>query len=141
MERYVVGFAFNKDAGEILLVKKLRPRWMRGLLNGIGGHIEKGEPPLDAMKRECKEETGITQITWIYKGIMNGTNNDMKSFECHIFYAHSQNIYRYRQIEDEQLGIYQVSNLQREQMISNTRFLIPLGAYPQNGLTFIHLVY
>ncbi len=109
MERYVVGFAFNENADSVLLVKKRRPRWMEGLLNGIGGRIEKGEKPLDAMNRECKEETGLSQLVWMYKGLLSGTNDDGNLFECHLFYAYNEDIFRFRQIEDESLKIYNVS--------------------------------
>lgn len=42
----------SKD--EVLLCKR------NGVFNFIGGHIEKGEGPLDCAQREVREETGIT---------------------------------------------------------------------------------
>ena len=54
---YVCGFAFAQD--QVLLIEKKRPHWQAGRLNGIGGHIEEGESPLDAMNREFFEETGL----------------------------------------------------------------------------------
>jgi 8-oxo-dGTP diphosphatase len=59
MKRYVVGFMFNDDKSKICLIKKNRPEWQKGLLNGIGGHIELGESSLDSMIREFYEETGV----------------------------------------------------------------------------------
>jgi len=56
---YVLGFAFNEDKSKVILIRKNRPEWMSGKLNGIGGHIEEGECKLDAMQREFLEETGI----------------------------------------------------------------------------------
>ena len=56
---YVVGFLFNPDMTEVVLIKKNRPDWQKGLLNGVGGKIESGEDPITAMIREFKEETGI----------------------------------------------------------------------------------
>lgn len=44
---------------EVLLIRKRRPRWQEGLLNGVGGHIELGESPAEAMAREFHEETGL----------------------------------------------------------------------------------
>jgi 8-oxo-dGTP pyrophosphatase MutT (NUDIX family) len=55
--RYVVGFLFSQDESKVLLVWKNRPAWQNGKLNGIGGKIEAGETPLQAMEREFKEET------------------------------------------------------------------------------------
>jgi len=55
--RYVVGFLFSEDQSRVLLVWKNRPAWQNGKLNGVGGKIEAGETPLQAMEREFKEET------------------------------------------------------------------------------------
>lgn len=55
--RYVLGLLFSEDASRVLLVWKNRPAWQNGKLNGIGGKIEPGETPLQAMDREFVEET------------------------------------------------------------------------------------
>jgi len=52
-----LGFAFKNE--KVLLIKKERPDWQKGLLNGPGGGIEKDEMPISAMVREFKEETGL----------------------------------------------------------------------------------
>lgn len=54
----VCGFAFSADRHQVALVRKLRPAFQAGLLNGIGGKIEPGERPVSAMVREFREETG-----------------------------------------------------------------------------------
>lgn len=61
---YVLGFAFNSDLSQIILINKLRPSWQAGTLNGVGGKIEPGESPLEAMYREFEEETGIICDLW-----------------------------------------------------------------------------
>lgn len=58
----VAGFLFYKD--RVVLVKKTKPEWQAGLLNGIGGKIEPGESPFDAMVREFEEETGYRTLEW-----------------------------------------------------------------------------
>ena len=55
----VVGFLISRDNNNVLLVEKTHPDWQAGLLNGIGGGVEPGEPALVAMCREFVEETGI----------------------------------------------------------------------------------
>jgi 8-oxo-dGTP pyrophosphatase MutT (NUDIX family) len=57
--RYVLGFAFTPSRKGVILIKKRRPNWQAGKLNGPGGKIEAGETPEQAMIREFKEETGI----------------------------------------------------------------------------------
>jgi 8-oxo-dGTP diphosphatase len=59
MERATLCFIVN--SGRILLIKRKKGIG-KGLLNGPGGRIEKGESPLDCVIRETIEETGITPI-------------------------------------------------------------------------------
>ena len=57
--KMVVGFMFSVLKSSVVLIKKERPKWQEGKLNGVGGKVEKGESPFDAMKREFLEETGL----------------------------------------------------------------------------------
>lgn len=61
---YVVGFLFDNHDESVLLVRKNKPEWQAGKLNGIGGKIEENEDPLTAMHREFAEETGIKDVDW-----------------------------------------------------------------------------
>jgi len=64
---YVLAFVFcYMEEGEpyVLLLKKIKPEWQRGMLNGIGGKIEHGEQPLEAMSREWTEETALPVPDW-----------------------------------------------------------------------------
>lgn len=65
---YVVGFYFTDDFTHVALIRKNRPAWQAGLLNGIGGRVEPNETPLDAMVREYAEETGhhTTTNAWTW---------------------------------------------------------------------------
>lgn len=56
---YVAGFMLSYDLQRVALIKKNRPAWQAGKLNGIGGHIEPGETDIQAMVREFEEETGL----------------------------------------------------------------------------------
>lgn len=40
---------------------------------GVGGHFEKGESPEDCLLREVKEETGLTLISYQFRGIITFT--------------------------------------------------------------------
>lgn len=52
-------FLFNNH--EVLLINNTRiGRFGFGKWNGLGGHIEKGENPIEAAKREVFEESGIS---------------------------------------------------------------------------------
>ena len=57
-----------------------------GKWNGFGGNTEKGETPLETMKRELLEEANITAIDLIEYGTIIyqfGKNEDL--IECHFF--------------------------------------------------------
>lgn len=59
LKEYCLGFVFSTQKDKILLVRKITPISHKGLINGIGGHIEAGEYPIEAMIREAKEEIGL----------------------------------------------------------------------------------
>lgn len=76
---YVVGFMREALSDRVMMVRKAKPIWQAGLLNGVGGKVdhkvtikpsgpeelgysqdtERLETPLEAMVREFFEETGI----------------------------------------------------------------------------------
>lgn len=65
MTDFVLGFAFHKS--KVALIRKTRPEWQAGKLNGLGGHIENYEPPIEAMAREFHEEAGLFTYQWEQK--------------------------------------------------------------------------
>jgi 8-oxo-dGTP diphosphatase len=67
--RYVVGLAFSPDFKRVALIRKTRPEWQRGRLNGIGGKVERDETPVAAMRREFREEAGVDtqERDWTHK--------------------------------------------------------------------------
>jgi len=61
---YVVGFLFADPTPpfdrRVLLIRKRRPEWQAGRLNGIGGKVEPTDPSFEyAMRREFREEVGV----------------------------------------------------------------------------------
>lgn len=81
MKKYVLGFAFNDNF--VLLIKKNKPEWQKGLYNGLGGKIEKSETPVAAMVREFKEECGIQtkEEDWEQYAVMIGDDFKVYCFE------------------------------------------------------------
>jgi 8-oxo-dGTP diphosphatase len=59
--RYVLVFIFNDETRnpKVLLIKKNRPDFLAGKLNGIGGKVEELETYKQAAIRETLEEAGI----------------------------------------------------------------------------------
>src|SRR5262245_46641476 len=73
VKRYAVGFVFVEfDGPWVLLLRKTRPAWQAGKLNGPGGHIEDGESDIDAMRREFLEEVGYKITDWTSFAVLAG---------------------------------------------------------------------
>lgn len=119
-----IGFIFNPDFSQVLLITKNRPTWQAGLVNGLGGKCEMGETTVECVTREIYEEAKlaipaqnwqyITQIIWAeWKVEIFAT-----VFHGHMNQAQSQT--------DELIAWYSVGKLPSNVM-SNLRWLIPLS--------------
>lgn len=81
IKKYVVGFLFNGD--DVLLLHKSTPVWQRGKINGVGGKIEPGETPHDAMVREFREETTLHIPLWQRVAELNTPTSIIYFFKAH----------------------------------------------------------
>lgn len=75
MEKYVVGLIFSRDLRTVYLIRKNRPQWQEGFLNGVGGKLEAGETYPEAMQREASEECGLNTDDWTFLGVMYQYNS------------------------------------------------------------------
>src|SRR5690606_37644269 len=103
----------------VLLIRKNRPTWQAGKLNGIGGKIERGETPAEAMRREFREEAGLDRTDW--QECLTLTGPDWRG---HFFRAFGD-IDSARAITDEQLEIHAVRPLPPD-TIPYLHWMIPL---------------
>lgn len=125
MTRYVVGFIFSKDKNQVLLIRKDRPHWQVGKFNGVGGKVEEKETIIEAMKRECFEESGLTLDNWLCKGTIVG-----KDYLVSIFITETsldnlllaQNYVK----KDEPCKVFNLDELDQIQTISQLKWLIPM---------------
>ena len=118
MNAYVVGFLRSRD--RILLIEKNKPDWQAGRLNGVGGHIEMGESPLTAMRREFKEEAGLDIQYWYKSAVMRGLN-----WIVHVFFAYGP-VHQATSITDEEVFVVSVNYLPNH-VLPNLHWLIPLS--------------
>lgn len=80
MQKYVLGFCFSEDRSKVALIKKNKPEWQNGKLNGIGGKVEGDELFINAMRREFEEETGMYVHDWKEFATLKGTGSEVQCF-------------------------------------------------------------
>jgi isopentenyldiphosphate isomerase len=105
-----VGIIIINESREILFSKRAKTKSYPGCwLSGCGGHVEKGESPLDAATREQKEELGTsiplelltkdfdreidqTHFVYWYIGRYNGEtfNPDSREMEAIKFFSYTE---------------------------------------------------
>jgi 8-oxo-dGTP diphosphatase len=128
---YCVGFLFTSDEDQVLLIRKRLPSWQAGRLNGIGGKIEAGETPLDALAREFKEEAGVGGLTWENCAVHTGAG-----FCLHVFAAFNDFAFgAARAMTDEPIERIAFADiyLPRSDLISNLRVHVAI-ALDRSGL-------
>ncbi len=127
--KYVVGFLFSEDRGSVALIKKNRPAWQKGRLNGIGGHVETSDASnAAAISREFLEETGVAipASKWKQFSAISSPDAEVTFFKCF-----SQAIEDVASETDEPVAIYEVSELLQgnyyARAIPNLAWLIPMA--------------
>ena len=105
-------------------MKKNRPDWQKGKLNGIGGHIDEGESNIECIVREAEEETGLTTSPsdWKHAATLGGPdwNMDVFSLVCR------GNEADVKTCTDEKVSWYDIECLPSN-VITNVRWLVPLA--------------
>lgn len=113
--QYVLGLAFSEDKQSIVLIRKNRPSFLAGLLNGVGGHIELGESAIQAMQREFKEETNIdTNIEqW-----QSSTTEYFNDYTLHWFTTQlsEKQLTQLTSLTDESVAIYNIATLNSSEL-------------------------
>ena len=67
----------EKDNKYLMLYRNKKKNDMnQGKWLGVGGHVEEGETPYQAIVRETKEETGLDLKSAEYRAVINFVNDD-----------------------------------------------------------------
>lgn len=123
MQTYVVGFLFSPDKKHVALIRKTKPDWMRGKLNGIGGKIEPSDgSPLAAMIREFEEETGRPTSGWGHYAALCNENARVE-----VFRLFAQEEIYLDSTTDETVAWTPVNKLEKQACMPELRWLIPLA--------------
>jgi 8-oxo-dGTP diphosphatase len=124
LRRYVVGLIYDELKEHLLLIRKVKPEWQCGLLNGVGGLIEDfDQSPLDAMVRECKEETNLSipKEDWVEFLRLYGD-----TWEVYYFWVIAD-IEEAEAMTVEPLKIIQTCNYSKVKCVPNLKWAIPLS--------------
>lgn len=103
---YVVGFAFRRGNSQVALIRKAKPEWQAGMLNGIGGSIEEGETALQAMIREFKEETGQSGPASLWTHI---AQIEASTYTLAVFAAYDCDSWNIESVTNEAVDWYDVN--------------------------------
>jgi 8-oxo-dGTP diphosphatase len=127
--RYVAGFLFRNQGREVALIRKNKPDWQKGKLNGIGGKIEAGESPLIAMHREFQEETGADVFDWRPVACLEFLGNGR------VYFFAAEGDFSLKSTTDEIVGWYPVKLVLQMSLdpLPNLSWLLPLAL--ENNLT------
>lgn len=121
--RYVVGFLF--DYGKrVLLINKTKPEWQKGKLNGIGGKIEPGETPLEAMIREFEEEAGLYIGTWSNFATFIGKDYDIYFYRANLWIVKDKP----KSMTEEKIEWIEYDSLPAH-IVPNLSWIIPMAIY------------
>lgn len=119
-----LGFIYTSDLQKVLLIKKNRPDWQVGKINGLGGKCEAGETSQQCVSREIREEANIhiPESSWIHLGEMLWSTWHVDVYVA-IYDGDPKAI---QSLTDEEVKWFSVNKLPAN-MLTNLPWLIPLG--------------
>lgn len=131
-QEYVAAFLFSENRRSVALIRKNKPEWQAGKFNGIGGKVEPGETPIEAMEREFLEEAGLHVTGWKHKVTLHKEGE----FDVHFYYAFDDRVFSVRTMEKEVVDVIDVAYLPMVKHVPNLSWLIPLCLEPltQDGI-------
>jgi 8-oxo-dGTP diphosphatase len=129
VKSYVVGFMMDPTLSRVVLIRKNRPAAQVGKLNGVGGKVEQGETPLDAMSREFREETGMETTGWKLFAVYNGGDLGVPGslFDIYIYWL-TGDVNQAKTVTDEVVHVIDIESLTtRTDKMSNLAWLVQMA--------------
>jgi 8-oxo-dGTP diphosphatase len=125
---YVLGFAFDLRSQQTILIKKNKPKYLKGMFNGIGGKIEPKEDVVFAMVREFREETGLQTLPddWEIFAYLNKPH-DYFVWVFRNFNMQSAISFQRLGTETEEIKVFDLEALPFNSFVPNLKWLIPLA--------------
>jgi 8-oxo-dGTP diphosphatase len=124
MQQYVLCFLYDKQSKHVALVRKNRPQWQAGKLNGIGGKVELWESVEEAAPREFLEEAGVSipEKQWRHFLTFSGIG-----YAVHTFVAFDDKIFDCKTMEAEKIEVMEVDKINFAECVDNLKWIIPLS--------------
>ena len=97
----------------------------KGFYNGVGGKVEPGETPLEAVIRECLEEIGVAPVNPRWMGILEFYNDGELYGYVHIFVADNY-VGVPRESEEAKPLWFRIDDLPYNRMWEDDKFWLPL---------------
>ena len=135
--RFVLGFLFSEDRKRVVLIKKTKPSWQAGCLNGVGGKLESYDADfVSAMLREFREETGviIPKENWHYFAEMLDYKGEFY-VSCYYSIDNNNLIDTVKTMEEESIAVYDVAELSLYKRVKNLEWLIHLALDGETNIT------
>lgn len=123
---YSMGFAVSLDGEHVLLLEKGRPAFLKGQWIGVGGHIEEGETPLQAMVREAKEEADLDVNDWTYLDVVGQSETPgapQNSALIHMFVVRTD-LSSAQALTEERIAVFSWDQLDQLPLAQSTRLII-----------------
>lgn len=132
-------FLVDDDRILLLRVADSRGAW-RGKLNGLGGHIERGEHPAESARREIQEETGLRARELRLCGVVTIDTDERVGIGLYVFVGTADSSRPLQSSSEGQPSWFKKRQLEQLDLVEDLPVLVPraLAAY-QGDQPFVGL--
>lgn len=132
MKEYSCGLLFNASKTRVVVIRKEHgPEHLLGKWNGVGGKIEDGESPEEAMSREFQEETSVVVVPTSWTNFLDlHESAKHAAWVVYFFYAVVDEVVftSVHTTTDEQVSYTIVEDVvSATHLVPNLRWIIPMA--------------